>query len=152
MEHRWGRRHTMDVPVRFVALPATIGTGRVINMSVTGAYMETTVPLRKMSVLFLEPSIVPGANGRVRRIAASVVRHDERGVGLEWCDSGVERSPGFARLTALASAVQADTTAVASDIRPMEDGDEHEDEMAGSSDASSTSSGGTWGYQFEFVD
>jgi len=144
MEHRWGRRHTMDVPVRFVALPATIGTGRVINMSVTGAYMETTVPLRRLSVLFLEPSVVPGPNGRVRRLAASVVRHDARGVGLEWCDSGVERS--------LATAAEAGTTAVASDAQFAEDGDEPEEEIAGLSDASGTPSGGTWGYQFEFVD
>jgi hypothetical protein len=116
---------------------------------VTGAYMETTVPLRKLSVLFLEPSVVPGANGRVRRIAASVVRHDERGVGLEWCDSGVERSPGYARLTALATTAQAGTAAVVADTRPMDDGD---DEVAGAADGSSAPSGGNWGYQFEFVD
>lgn len=148
MEHRWARRHAMDVRVRFVALPATIGTGRVINMSVTGAYMETTVPLRRLSVLFLEPSVVPGRKGKVRRLAASVVRHDERGVGLEWCDAGVEKSPGYARLTALAAAeaVQAD---VASDARLAEAGDE----LAGAMESSGPSpSSGTWGYEFVFLD
>lgn len=107
MEHRWGRRQAMDVPVRFVALPTTVGTGRVLNMSVTGAYLETAVALRRLSVLYLEPTAVPASGGRVRRIAASVVRHDARGVGLEWCDTEVEKSAGYTRLNALSAAAAA---------------------------------------------
>jgi hypothetical protein len=55
MEHRWGHRKSTNVAVRFVAMPATIGTGRVINVSLTGAFLETQVPLRLLSLVYLEP-------------------------------------------------------------------------------------------------
>jgi PilZ domain len=93
MEHRWGGRKLIDVPVRFMALPATIGTGRIINVSMTGAFLETRAELRPMAMLRLE-MIDPGRCGR---LTASVVRHSELGVGLEWCEAAA-RSPLYARL------------------------------------------------------
>jgi hypothetical protein len=86
MEHRWGKRQSTDVRVRFVS-HAKIGTGCLSNVSVTGAFMKTKVHLRLLSVLNL--SIVSHSRkARGNGVAAFVVRRDSAGVGLEWCEGG----------------------------------------------------------------
>ena len=88
MEHRWGRRQPTDIPVCVIGKPFTAtGAGRVLNVSLTGAYLETTVPLRLHALLYLQPDASASAAAGDRRIAASVVRRDASGVGLEWCGS-----------------------------------------------------------------
>jgi hypothetical protein len=82
MDHRWGRRKVTDATVRFIALPATFGLGRITNVSVTGAFMETYAKLPLASVLHLET--IDANNGARKRLIANVVRHDAHGVGLEW--------------------------------------------------------------------
>ncbi len=105
MEHRWGQRQSTDVMVRFVNLPATIGMGRLLNISVTGAYMETPLRLRRLSLVYLEPAAPSSSLRRFRRIAASVVRLDETGVGLEWSDVDARSTPVFARFANLPAAL-----------------------------------------------
>jgi hypothetical protein len=100
MEHRWGHRKSTDVAVRFVALPATIGTGRVINVSLTGAFMETRVQLRLLSLVYLEPFVAVGDDDLMSRLVASVVRQTPFGVGLEWCDSTAS-AKAYTRLNAV---------------------------------------------------
>ena len=88
MEQRRGLRHDTDVAVRFVALPATIGTGRVTNISLTGAFMETTSKLPLKSMIYiegLETLKERGKHAPRNRLAATVVRRCSAGVGLEWC-------------------------------------------------------------------
>jgi hypothetical protein len=99
MEHRWGHRKSTDVAVRFVALPATVGTGRVINVSMTGAFMETQVQLRLLSLVYLEPFIEVGDDEMMSRLVASVVRQTPLGVGLEWCDA-MASAKAYTRLNA----------------------------------------------------
>jgi hypothetical protein len=99
MEHRWGHRQSTDVAVRFVALPATIGTGRVINVSLSGAFMETQVPLRLLSLIYLEPFGEVRDDDLMSRLVASVVRQTPIGVGLEWCDSTAS-AKAYTRLNA----------------------------------------------------
>jgi hypothetical protein len=83
LDHRWGRRKVTDAPVRFVALPATFGLGRITNVSVTGAFMETYAKLPLAAVVHLES--IDSNNGVPRqRLTANVVRVDAHGVGLEW--------------------------------------------------------------------
>jgi hypothetical protein len=97
MEHRWGERKAIDVPVRFVALPATIGAGRITNVSMTGAFMETQSPVRLLCMLYVEMIHLPKLEGRKRRLSASVVRRTPLGVGIEWCEP-VSKSALYARL------------------------------------------------------
>jgi hypothetical protein len=86
MEHRWGKRQSTDLRVRFVSR-AKIGTGCLSNVSVTGAFMKTKVHLRLLSVLNL--SIASHSRkARDKGVAACVVRRDSAGVGLEWCEAG----------------------------------------------------------------
>jgi hypothetical protein len=87
MEHRRGLRHNTDVAVRFVALPASIGTGRVTNISLTGAFMETKYKLPLKAVIYIEglDTLKERGNRAARdRLAATVVRRCSAGVGLEW--------------------------------------------------------------------
>ena len=97
MEHHRGQRHSTDVSVQFFTRPATIGFGRVLNVSATGAFMETQFPLRVLSLLYLEPTELP-ADSTSGRIAATVVRCCASGVGLEWCEFGAEATRVYARL------------------------------------------------------
>jgi hypothetical protein len=101
MEHRWGSRKAIDVPVRFMALPALIGTGRITNVSMTGAFLETRAPLRPMVLLYVELIHLSREAGRRRRLSASVVRRTESGVGIEWCEPA-SKSPLYAQLRSAA--------------------------------------------------
>ena len=86
MEHRWGRRQSTDVRVRFVS-HARIGAGCLSNVSVTGAFMKTKVHLRLLSVVNLS-SASHSRKAKGNGVAAFVVRQDSAGVGLEWCEAG----------------------------------------------------------------
>jgi hypothetical protein len=97
MKHRGQRRQT-NVTVRFFTRPATIGVGLVINVSPTGAFMQTRIPLRVLSVIYLEPTDPPLADGVIGRIAATIVRSDDTGVGLEWCEFAADTTKAYAWL------------------------------------------------------
>ncbi len=86
MEHRWGCRISTDFAVRLVALPATIGTGRMLNVSQTGAFVQTSVACPVLSVVYVELVASPATAFGLSRIAACLVRRSAGGVGLEWCD------------------------------------------------------------------
>jgi hypothetical protein len=108
MEHRWGRRQSTDLMVRFFASSGSSGIGRVLNISSTGAFLETTARLRPLSLLHLEPAGATFWETQSRRIAASVVRQDAGGVGLEWCEAAAEATKVFTRLTSLAGRAAGD--------------------------------------------
>ena len=72
--------------MHFVANSRSAGTGRVLNVSLTGAYLETLVPLRLLSVIHLELDTPTSHAGSARTVSGTVVRRDGRGVGLEWLD------------------------------------------------------------------
>jgi hypothetical protein len=109
MEHRWGSRKAIDVPVRFIALPALIGTGRITNVSMTGAFLETRAALRPLVLLYVEMIHLSQDAGRRKRLSASVVRRTETGVGIEWCEPA-SKSPLYAQLR---SAARLDVNAAA---------------------------------------
>ena len=77
MDHRWGQRQATNVAVHVVATSGRTGAARVVNVSLTGAYLETSVLLRLHSLVYLGS----------KRVAAIVVRHDALGVGVEWCEA-----------------------------------------------------------------
>jgi hypothetical protein len=98
MERHRGERHSTDVMVKFFTRPGTVGIGRVLNVSATGAFMETERPLRLLSLLYLEPTDSRSTDSARERIAATVVRCSPTGVGLEWCEFGAEATSAYARL------------------------------------------------------
>src|ERR1700692_4613540 len=102
MEHRWGRRQSTNLMVRFIAASGATGIGRVLNISSTGAFLATTERLRPLSLVYLEPAAATFWEIQGRRIAASVVRLDASGAGLEWCEAAAEMTKVVSRLTSLA--------------------------------------------------
>jgi hypothetical protein len=92
MDHRWGKRQLTNVAVDVVALSGKTGTGRVINVSLTGAYLETGVPLGLHSLVYLRSPAQIFVVSDAFHIAANVIRRDEYGVGLEWCETLTRRA------------------------------------------------------------
>jgi hypothetical protein len=85
MDHRWGQRQATNIAVHVAATSGKTGAARLVNVSLTGAYLETRVPLRRHALVYVAPSSRDNAAGGNKRIAANVIRHDAGGVGLEWC-------------------------------------------------------------------
>jgi len=104
MDHRWGRRQATDVAVQVIAKWGARGAGRLANVSLTGAYLETKMTLRPFSFVYLESAHRNGADGIGKFIAATVTRHDARGVGLEWCEPQTKAAGVNALLATLGGA------------------------------------------------
>lgn len=78
MEHRWGERTSVDIPVRLRAHGGGIGSGRLSDVSTSGAFIHTwrkLAPLTRIDVM-IDAHPVP----------AFVVRESAGGIGTEWCD------------------------------------------------------------------
>jgi PilZ domain len=84
MDHRWGQRRATDFVVHVIATSGRAVAARMVNVSMTGAYLETSVLLRLNSLIHLTPYLPDNFTGGSYRVAANVVRHDARGVGLEF--------------------------------------------------------------------
>jgi hypothetical protein len=91
--------------VRFFTVSGMTGAGRLLNISSSGAFLATTAPLRPLSLVYLEPAAAPFWGIQSRRIAASVVRQDAIGVGIEWCEAAAETANVATRLTTLAGGI-----------------------------------------------
>lgn len=86
MEHRWGIRHLLDVSVRLEGPLETLAFARLRNVSSSGAYLETRTAPALDSRVLLELRCGLGRDGGRCRVAAYIVRRDERGIGVEWCE------------------------------------------------------------------
>ncbi|HEX5460932.1 MAG TPA: PilZ domain-containing protein [Steroidobacteraceae bacterium] len=84
MEHRWGVRHPLDVSVRLDGRPHLPTFARLKNASSSGAYLETRTAPPMLSQVWVE--LGWDRRDDSKRIAAYVVRTDQDGIGLEWCD------------------------------------------------------------------
>jgi hypothetical protein len=87
MDHRWGKRQSTNVEVHVFAPSGRTGKGRVINVSLTGAYLETGVPLCPHSLVYLRSPSQEIAASDAIHIAANVVRYGAHGFGLQWCEA-----------------------------------------------------------------
>jgi hypothetical protein len=83
MEHRFGRRFRCGTAVKVSADSGTAGAGRLANVSLSGAYVQTELDLP----LFALIDLVAVRDGRTVERRACVVRKDATGVGLEWCET-----------------------------------------------------------------
>lgn len=84
MEHRWGRRNVVRVPVRLIGESGEAVTGQTENVSISGAFIRTAriLPLgTRLEVEFPHPD---GLAEEPERIGAHVTRRTRDGVGIEW--------------------------------------------------------------------
>jgi hypothetical protein len=85
MEHRCGSRVEVDMPVRLVSRPGAIGLGRLLNVSLSGAYVQTDLQPEFLALVRLELTETPGARAARMPADSFVVRSSLGGIGLEWC-------------------------------------------------------------------
>jgi hypothetical protein len=84
-EIRWGERMTVDLPVHLVPRGAQALPGRLRNVSISGALVETdaTFALRAPLTVALT---VPPEGGVNLDLEAMVVRLEPGAIGIEWRD------------------------------------------------------------------
>jgi PilZ domain len=85
MEHRWGERVTVNIPV-YVSAGAFAGfDGCVTNLSLSGALMKSARELRLHSLIDVHIKL-PAPSPRVDIVKAHVARKFKECVGIEWCE------------------------------------------------------------------
>lgn len=111
MEHRWGHRIAVDLPIRIAAADASLWkTGRLTNVSITGALIRSDSRFRLLSLVSVVIDSRTVNNSDSRRIAGYVARIDHHGIGLEW----VERAaPAVVDLVRVSSSQRARSTETA---------------------------------------
>ena len=86
MEHRWGERVGVDIPVRISAHPFAMKHAQLTDMSVSGASLETDLDLRVLSRIHLLIEVPHRIRSEASSVAAYVTRRGKSGVGIEWCE------------------------------------------------------------------
>jgi hypothetical protein len=85
-ERRWGPRIQVDLPVRLTLAQGRSETGRMRNLSMSGALIECPAELPAFTTLRVE--ILPGAQvlPATIELGARVVRAEHPCLGIEWRD------------------------------------------------------------------
>jgi hypothetical protein len=84
MEHRWGERIVVDIPVQVSVPPLVIGTGRITNISISGAWISGRFDLPTLARAFVVFEFSLGGQREVLPIACFVARVRAQGMGVEW--------------------------------------------------------------------
>jgi hypothetical protein len=85
IEHRWGKRVRVNIPVQVTA-PALAGIdGRVKNLSLSGALMRADFDLRLHALIEVTIKLPPPSQ-RAEVVQAHVSRKFKEDVGVEWCE------------------------------------------------------------------
>jgi hypothetical protein len=84
MEHRWGERIRMDMPVRVSADEVAGIRGRMRNLSLSGALLRIDASLRLNALIEVSVEL-PQQSHSPAILLAHVSRTGKEGVGIEWC-------------------------------------------------------------------
>jgi hypothetical protein len=84
MEHRWGERIAVDIPVQVSVPPLVIGTGRITNISISGAWISGRFDLPPLARAFIVFDFSLGGVAEALPIACFVARVRAEGMGVEW--------------------------------------------------------------------
>jgi hypothetical protein len=84
MEHRWGQRKAVDMSAHILHGGCRLATASLLNVSLSGAFMETDLELVPLARLSLEIDLPNHAADGTLRIGAFVVRRGGGGYGIEW--------------------------------------------------------------------
>ena len=86
MEHRWGERVGVDIRVRIRRHPFTVRTGRLSNLSVSGAFIRADLNLRPLTRIQVAIDLPQRPKSEAPTIDAYVARILKDGIGIEWCE------------------------------------------------------------------
>src|SRR3954469_23109901 len=84
MDHRWGQRVTVDLAVQLLCHPRTIAVGRLMNVSVSGAYVRTGLVPALLAPVRILGFLSETEGTRREAIEGYVVRREREGFGIEW--------------------------------------------------------------------
>jgi hypothetical protein len=84
MEHRWGQRVRVDIPVRLESPPVTIGDARILDLSVSGAWISGDFQRHISAEIEVIFDLPPRTSRHSNRIRAYVARARREGIGVEW--------------------------------------------------------------------
>ena len=85
MEHRWGQRIAVDMPIQIVAAASPWKAGHLINLSITGALVKVDFKPRLLSLVVIVIDLWTPTLPDTRRFVGYVARVDQHGIGVEWC-------------------------------------------------------------------
>lgn len=105
IEHRWGDRINVDLAVHFASAPIRHIAGRLTDLSLSGAFMETEFNVRLNSLVEI---VVDRVQIDQRPVYAYVTRSGVGGVGVEWCIFGPSVVRDVMRATSLIAARKRD--------------------------------------------
>jgi hypothetical protein len=83
LEHRWGERVKVNIPVRVEGAALPGANGCMKNLSLSGALMKSDSDLRLYTLIEVSVAL-PAPSTRTAVIKAHVSRKVEEGVGIEW--------------------------------------------------------------------
>ena len=86
MEHRWGQRIELEVPVRLELKHRKLGSGLLRNASISGAFIETSAELPLFTNLVVALPAVNRTGEHSAELGACVVRVTPYGFAVEWRD------------------------------------------------------------------
>jgi hypothetical protein len=86
VEHRWGERVQVKIPVRLSVRPYAIGAEMISNLSLSGAWIRTNLKVPALARIENTFAAARSSRFEVRAVTAYVVRKDRHGIGLEWCE------------------------------------------------------------------
>lgn len=81
MEHRWGQRVVTSLPVWLTGRRSA--SGRLLNVSISGALIETPLSVRPSACITVE---TPERDGLPLKLRACVVRAGEGVIAVEWLE------------------------------------------------------------------
>jgi len=85
LEHRWGDRVKVNIPVRVEPGDLTGANARMKNLSLSGALMTSDFDLRLNTLIEVSIALPPPST-RTAVMKAIVSRKSNGGVGIEWYD------------------------------------------------------------------
>jgi hypothetical protein len=86
MEHRWGERLLVDLPVHVSTHAFSQYDGKLTDLSVSGAHLQGDVELRPLMRVELVVVLPQVSKHRAHAIPGYVVRKYRNGYGIEWCE------------------------------------------------------------------
>ena len=84
MDHRWGQRVAVDLTVQLLCHPRTIAVGRLMNASVSGAFVRTGLVPALLAPVRILGFLSETEGTRRAAIDGYVVRREREGFGIEW--------------------------------------------------------------------
>jgi hypothetical protein len=84
VEHRWGERVRVSIPVHVTTPALAAFDGRMMNLSLSGALMKADCDLR-LHLLIEVRMELQASSPHAGAVKAYVSRKLPEGVGIEWC-------------------------------------------------------------------